>query len=56
MGNLDAIRETPLGIIGFEWETGNISSSHRAIGKLIQCMQMRGLIGGFLVIPSNDLK
>ena len=56
MGNLDAICETSVGIIGFEWETGNISSSHRAVGKLIQCMQMGGLIGGFPVVPSDELK
>ncbi len=56
MGNLDALCETPTGIIGFEWETGNISSSHRAIGKLIQCMQMGGIVGGFLVVPGNGLK
>ena len=56
MGNLDAMYETPIGIVGFEWETGNISSSHRAIGKLVQCMQMGGLIGGFLIVPGDDLK
>src|SRR5260370_27667241 len=34
MGDLDAMLETAEGPIGFEWETGNISSSHRAINKI----------------------
>jgi Restriction endonuclease BamHI len=56
MGNLDAILTTVTGIFGFEWETGNISSSHRAVGKLIHCMQQGGIAGGFLVVPSDSLK
>ena len=55
-GDLDAIYECKAGFIGFEWETGNISSSHRAINKLLLTMQAGGLIGGFLVVPSDKLK
>ncbi len=55
-GDLDALLRSRQGFIGFEWETGNISSSHRAINKLLLTMQLGGLIGGFLVVPSDDLK
>lgn len=55
-GDLDALFECSTGFIGFEWETGNISSSHRAINKLLLTMQQGGLIGGFLVVPSDKLK
>lgn len=55
-GDLDAIYYCKAGFIGFEWETGNISSSHRAINKLLSTMQVGGLIGGFLVVPSDALK
>ena len=55
-GDLDALFQCSKGFIGFEWETGNISSSHRAINKLLLTMQLGGLIGGFLVVPSDKLK
>lgn len=55
-GDLDALFRCRRGFIGFEWETGNISSSHRAINKLLLTMQLGGLIGGFLVVPSDNLK
>jgi hypothetical protein len=55
-GDLDALYKCATGFIGFEWETGNISSSHRAINKLLLTMQVGGLVGGFLVVPSDKLK
>ena len=55
-GDLDALYQCAKGFIGFEWETGNISSSHRAINKLLLTMQLGGLIGGFLIVPSDTLK
>ncbi len=55
-GDLDALFRSSSGFIGFEWETGNISSSHRAINKLLLTLKLGGLIGGFLVVPSNKLK
>src|SRR5438105_2197595 len=33
-GKIDAVRETPLGSFAMEWETGNISSSHRSLNKM----------------------
>lgn len=55
-GDLDALFRCRQGFIGFEWETGNISSSHRAINKLLLTMQLGGLVAGFLVVPSDGLK
>lgn len=38
-----------------EWETGNISSSHRAINRLALAMLVSRISGGILVVPSGDL-
>lgn len=56
IGDLDALKRTPEGYIAFEWETGNISSSHRALNKLFLTMQETDTVGSFLVVPSNRLK
>jgi len=55
-GDLDALKLTNEGYIAFEWETGNISSSHRALNKLFLAMQETNALGSFLVVPSNNLK
>jgi hypothetical protein len=55
-GDLDALKLTKDGYVAFEWETGNISSSHRAINKLLLTMQETNTLGSFMVIPSNKLK
>jgi len=54
-GDLDALLRTPEGYIGFEWETGNISSSHRALNKLLAALHDRAIAGGYLVLPSAAL-
>jgi Restriction endonuclease BamHI len=54
-GDLDALREGEQGRIGFEWETGNISSSHRAVNKLLLASKLDEIVGGFLVVPSRQL-
>jgi hypothetical protein len=52
-GDLDALREFDSGkSIGFEWETGNISSSHRALNKLMLAMK-EGHLQGVLVLPAR---
>ncbi len=38
-----------------EWETGNISSSHRAVNKMALGIVQGWLSGGLLVLPSRDL-
>jgi hypothetical protein len=40
---------------GVEWETGNISSSHRAINRLKKGMLEGALTGGILVLPSRSM-
>lgn len=39
-----------------EWETGNISSSHRAINRLAVGVQNSNTSGGLLVVPSGAMK
>ncbi len=55
-GDLDALIQTSAGYIGFEWETGNISSSHRALNKLVLALMRKDLVGGLLVVPSDEMK
>lgn len=38
-----------------EWETGNISSSHRAVNRLGLAMLEERIAGGVLVLPTYDL-
>lgn len=53
---LDAIKElSKKKLFGVEWETGNISSSHRALNRLLLGNLKHGLIGGALIVPSRDL-
>jgi hypothetical protein len=55
MGPLDAAKETPFGKFAVEWETGNISSSHRALNKICLGVLKGELIGGVLLLPSIKL-
>jgi hypothetical protein len=38
-----------------EWETGNISSSHRALNKMVIGLMRGKLIGGALVLPTRNM-
>jgi restriction endonuclease BamHI len=38
-----------------EWETGNVSSSHRAVNKMVLGLQDECLTGGVLVLPTRRL-
>lgn len=38
-----------------EWETGNISSSHRALNKMAMALMAEHLSGGILVLPTRSL-
>jgi len=54
-GNMDAGFLGASGLVCFEWETGNISSSHRSLNK-ISLGLLKGLIkAGILVVPSQAL-
>jgi len=54
-GPIDAIKKTPNGIFAVEWETGNISSSHRALNKIALGVLEKQLIGGVLILPIRHL-
>lgn len=51
---LDAVKTLPSGYIGLEWETGNISSSHRAMNRL-HLAQLESGSGGVLILPTRKL-
>ena len=38
-----------------EWETGNISSSHRSMNKMALGLLENAIAGGLLIVPSNKL-
>lgn len=54
-GKFDAVLKTEYGRVSLEWETGNISSSHRAVNKMALGMLYRILVGGVLIVPSRKL-
>lgn len=54
-GNLDAVFEADGGTVCMEWETGNVSSSHRALNKMAVGLIGKYLVGAVLVIPSRKL-
>ncbi|MGA2272765.1 MAG: hypothetical protein ABSH00_04360 [Bryobacteraceae bacterium] len=54
-GKLDAVLHTNFGPVALEWETGNISSSHRALNKMALGLLKGVLACGILVVPSREL-
>jgi hypothetical protein len=54
-GPIDAMKMTSFGPFGVEWETGNISSSHRSLNRLALGMLQGNLAGGTLVLPTREL-
>lgn len=54
-GKLDAVKALPKGLIAVEWETGNISSTHRALNKMALGLLQGTLLAGVLILPSRDL-
>jgi hypothetical protein len=55
-GGFDFVTVGPEGgRIAIEWETGNISSSHRSLNKLAIALAAGILEVGVLVVPSRDL-
>ena len=55
-GPVDAVKALPSGgTFVAEWETGNVSSSHRALNKLALGL-MEGVVrAGVLVVPSREM-
>lgn len=52
---LDCTKKVDDRVFAVEWETGNISSSHRAVNKLALGILNRVLIGGALVLPTRKM-
>jgi hypothetical protein len=42
-------------LFAVEWETGNISSSHRALNKMTLGILSQKLIGGALILPTRNM-
>ncbi|WP_311065625.1 restriction endonuclease [Halomonas sp. DWK9] len=55
-GPLDAVKELTNGTtFALEWETGNISSSHRALNKMALGILKGVISGGILILPSRKM-
>lgn len=54
-GPLDATCPVRGGLFAVEWETGNISSSHRAINKIVLGLMHGTIVGAALILPSRAL-
>lgn len=54
-GDIDAAKQFPQGLVVVEWETGNISSSHRAINKMALGLVAKKCVAGVLVVPNMKL-
>jgi hypothetical protein len=55
VGKVDAALSTSIGTFAVEWETGNISSSHRSLNRLSLGLANGSLIGGIVVLPTRKL-
>lgn len=54
-GPLDATYPVGKRLFAVEWETGNISSSHRAMNKMALGLLKGVLIGGILIVPTRAM-
>lgn len=54
-GKIDAVLKVDNKHFAVEWETGNISSSHRALNKMCIGLLRNKLIGGILVLPTREM-
>ncbi|WEN14649.1 hypothetical protein PY254_15655 [Rhodanobacter sp. AS-Z3] len=55
-GAFDFITTAPSGThVAIEWETGNISSSHRSLNKLAIALAAGKIQAGVLILPSREL-
>ena len=55
LGDFDAVLPGPEKPIVVEWETGNISSSHRSMNKLTMLVSSGVISAGILAVPSRKL-
>lgn len=55
LGDFDAVLPGPVKPVVAEWETGNISSSHRSVNKMTMLLADGVISAGTLVVPSRKL-
>lgn len=55
LGEFDAVVIGGQGTVVTEWETGNISSSHRSMNKLSMLVKDKIISAGVLIIPARKL-
>lgn len=54
-GSFDALLHTSRGPAVVEWETGNISSSHRSLNKMALFLSEGKIAAGVLIVPSREM-
>lgn len=54
-GPMDATISVQDRLFCVEWETGNISSTHRALNKMALGLLKQFLIGGVLILPTREM-
>jgi hypothetical protein len=55
-GPVDAVKHLQSNLpFALEWETGNISSTHRALNKMVLGLIDKKLSGGMLILPSQEM-
>jgi hypothetical protein len=54
-GPMDATYKVKDRLFCVEWETGNISSSHRSVNKMALGIMNKTLIGGALILPTREM-
>ena len=54
-GDIDAARSFSQGLVVVEWETGNVSSSHRSINKMALGLVCKQCVAGVMVVPNMKL-
>jgi hypothetical protein len=55
LGSYDAVLISLQGAVVAEWETGNVSSSHRSINKMAMLLADGLIVAGTLVVPTKRL-
>lgn len=55
LGPIDVSKLFGPDLVAVEWETGNVSSSHRTLNKLSMGLEEGVLAGGVLVVPTRRL-
>jgi hypothetical protein len=55
LGDFDALKPSSFGPMVVEWETGNISSSHRSLNKMTMLLGKGIISTGTLVVPSRRM-